>query len=30
MSIVDEQVKNIVLEHIENHKNSKEAFNEQT
>jgi hypothetical protein len=29
MSIVDEQVKNIVLEHIENHKNSKEAFNEE-
>jgi CRISPR-associated endonuclease Csn1 len=29
MSIIDEQVKNIVLEHIENHKNSKEAFNEE-
>jgi len=29
MSIVDEQVKNIVLEHIENHDNSKEAFSEK-
>ena len=29
MDIVDEQVKNKVLEHIENHKTSKEAFNEE-
>ena len=29
LSIVDEQVKTQVLEHIENHKDSKEAFNEK-
>ena len=29
MSIVDEQVKNKVLEHIENHQTSKKAFNEE-
>ncbi|SFV87985.1 hypothetical protein MNB_SUP05-SYMBIONT-5-462 [hydrothermal vent metagenome] len=29
MSIVDEQVQNIVLEHISNYKNTKEAFNEE-
>ncbi len=29
MSIVDEQVKSIVLEHIANHKDAKEAFNEE-
>lgn len=30
MSIVDEQVQNIVLEHISNYKNTKEAFNEES
>ncbi len=29
MSIVDEQVKNIILEHISNYKDTKEAFNEE-
>ncbi len=29
MSIVDEQVKNIVLEHVSNYKNTKEAFNKE-
>jgi CRISPR-associated endonuclease Csn1 len=29
MSIVDEQVQNIVLEHISNYKNTKEAFNKE-
>ncbi len=29
MSIVDEQVQNIVLEHVSNYKNTKEAFNKE-